>query len=151
MLGQLEAGDRVVIADMEAGVGTITRMASDSFDRILLVSEPTIKSTEVARRARQIIGEARLGPILVVANKIRGPEDVEMIREQVEAEEIVVVPEDLAITHADQDGIAPFDSAPASPAVRAVRDLAERLLREHGSGDGRHAGNGHRAGNGSTP
>lgn len=142
LLGQLEAGDRVVIADMEAGVGTITRMASDSFDRILLVSEPTIKSTEVAKRAKSIIGQARLGPILVVANKIRSEEDVAMIRHEVDAAEVVVIPDDVAIAMADQDGLAPFDSAPDSPAVAAVRKLAQRLLDEHAAANGHHRGNG---------
>ena len=143
MLGQLEAGDRVVIADMEAGVGTITRMASESFDRILLVSEPTIKSTEVAKRARSIIAEARLGPILVVGNKIRGPEDVEMIRSELDATEVVVIPDDLSVVSADQEGLAPFDTAPDSPAVRAVGLLAKRLAEEHASRNG-HGPNGHR-------
>ncbi|MFN2569624.1 MAG: hypothetical protein ABR564_08510 [Candidatus Dormibacteria bacterium] len=148
MLGQLETGDRVVIADMEAGVGTIGRMAPESFDRILLVSEPTIKSTEVAKRAKSIIGEAKLGPVLVVANKIRSDDDVAMIQEELETGEVVVVPDDLAVTMADQNGLAPFDSAHGSPAVQAVVKLAERLTDEHAGGDG-HRSNGHRS-NGSS-
>jgi len=141
LLGQLETGDRVVIADMEAGVGTIGRMAPRSFDRILLVSEPTIKSTEVAKRAKMIIGEADLGPILVVANKIRSDEDLAMIREELDTTEVVVVPDDLGVTMADQDGIAPFDSAPGSPAVQAVIKLAERLTADYAGTNG-HGANG---------
>lgn len=127
---------------MEAGVGTVGRMASDSFDRILLVSEPTIKSTEVAKRAKSIIAEARLGPILVVGNKIRSPEDVEMIRSELDATEVVVIPDDLSVVSADQNGLAPFDTAPDSVAVRAVIALSERLTGEHGSANGRGANGG---------
>lgn len=111
---------------MEAGVGTITRMGESSFDHVLLVSEPTIKSTEVARRARQIITEAKLGPVLVVANKVRTAEDLDTIQSELGRADIVI-PEDIAVTMADQSGQSPFDAYPDAPAVKAVAGLVRRL------------------------
>ncbi|HZB98227.1 MAG TPA: hypothetical protein VE219_06480 [Candidatus Sulfotelmatobacter sp.] len=126
MLGQLESRQRVVIADMEAGVGTITRMGEGSFDHVLLVSEPTIKATEVAKRARQIIDEAKLGPIVVVANKVRTPEDLDTIQSELGRVDIVI-PEDIHVVMADQNGLSPFDAYPDAPAVKAVLGLVRRL------------------------
>ena len=51
LLGQLESDDRIVIADMEAGAGTLTRMQAGSLDVAVLVVEPSTKSIDVPRRA----------------------------------------------------------------------------------------------------
>ncbi len=127
MLGQLEAGGRAVIADMEAGVGTLTRMPVNSFDLALVVADSSAKSIEVARRAFETIAERQLGPTLLVANKVRDARDLELIRGAFENVELVEVPEDEAILRADRDGVAPFDVARHSPAVTAVAEIAKRL------------------------
>jgi CO dehydrogenase maturation factor len=127
LLGQLEAGDRVVVADMEAGAGTLTRMPEGSLDLALLVTEPSPKSIEVARRAAEIISERKLGPMLVVANKVRDARDLEMIRLALGVTELVAVPDDAEVLRADRDGVSPFDSAPDSAAVAAVSALGLRI------------------------
>jgi nitrogenase subunit NifH len=40
-----------------------------------------------------------------------------------------IVPFDEAILEAEQRGLAPIDFSPRSPAMRALRDLAEALAR----------------------
>ena len=128
MLGQLESGDRAVIADMEAGIGTLTRMPENSFDVAIVVADSSAKSIEVARRAYAIIAERKLGPILLVANKVRDESDLELIRERLGVREDAWIPEDPAVLQADRDGLAPYDVAADSPAVAAIRKLASRLL-----------------------
>ena len=127
MLGRLESGKRAVIADMEAGAGVLTRMAEGSLDLALIVTEPSAKSIEVARRASEIISERKIGPTLVIANRVRGSEDAELIRSSLRAEELVAIPEDPAVSRADRDGVSPFDAAPDAPAVEALVRLAGRL------------------------
>jgi CO dehydrogenase nickel-insertion accessory protein CooC1 len=128
LLGQLEAGQRAaVVADMEAGVGNLTRMQAGSVDVAVLVTEPSPRSIEVSRRARDIITERQIGSLLVTANKVRRPEDVERIRAALPGCEVVAVPDDPNILRADRDGLAPIDLVPTSPAVQAVRELALRL------------------------
>jgi MinD-like ATPase involved in chromosome partitioning or flagellar assembly len=65
-----------------------------------------------------------------------------MIRHELDASEVVVIPDDLAVVSADQAGQAPYDSAPDSAAVRAVGKLAERLSGDFAASNG-HSSNGH--------
>lgn len=125
----MESGDRVVIADMEAGAGVLTRMAEGSLDLALLVTNPTPKSIEVARRATAIITERKVGPLLVVANKVHDDADLQLIRDAVGDTEIIVVPNDDSVSRADVEGVSPVDLDPNSPAVLAIAKLAERITR----------------------
>ena len=112
---------------MEAGAGTLTRMAEGSLDLALLITEPSAKSIEVARRAAQILAERKVAPMLVIANKVRGDEDLEMIRQALGVAEVFAVPDDDEVLRADRDGFSAYDTAPNSPAVLAVGELARTL------------------------
>jgi CO dehydrogenase maturation factor len=116
---------RIVVADLEAGVGTLLRMGESQADRILVVANPTAKSIEISRRAIEIASTR--APVTVVANRVRDDADIEAIRAAVNGEELVVIPEDPAITLADRDGVAPIDVDADAPGVRALLELADRL------------------------
>lgn len=110
---------------MEAGLGTLTRMAEGSLDRVLLVVNPSVKSIEVAQRARQIIAERNIGAsIVVVANRLRDDADLARITEALDGLDSIAIPEDLAITTADIQARSPVDEAPDSPAVATIDELA---------------------------
>lgn len=128
LLGQVEAQDRTVIADLEAGVGTLTRMAAESVDALVVIAEPTLKSVDVAQRAAAIAAERALGPTRFVGNKVRNSADVLWLREAL-GPDLVAVPEDPAIAAADRDGRAPLDAAPDGPAVVALVAFARELAR----------------------
>ena len=123
MLGELEGEGRIVICDLEAGVGAVVR--AGGADVVLVVSEPSAKSIEVARRAAEIASPS--SRVIVVANRVRDERDVEAIRAAVGDHELVVVPEEPAIARADRDGVAPIDLDAEAPGVRALVDLADRL------------------------
>jgi CO dehydrogenase maturation factor len=123
LLGELEGERRTVICDLEAGVGAVVH--GGKADMVLVVAEPSAKSIDVARRAAVTAsGEA---DVIVIANRVRGEADLDAIRAALGGYEIVVVPEDPAIVLADQEGRAPLDVDAASPAVNALRGLANRL------------------------
>jgi CO dehydrogenase maturation factor len=55
LLGELEMKqNRVVIADFEAGVGTMLRANAEQVDVAVVVVEPYMKSIEAARRLVEI-------------------------------------------------------------------------------------------------
>lgn len=112
---------------MEAGIGTLTRLADGAVDVVVVVVQPTPKSLEVGARAAALAHERQLGRVVVVANRTITEEDREMIREVFPEEEVVVVPEDPSILAADREGRAPLDTAPDAPAIEALLRLAERL------------------------
>jgi len=126
LLGQFQGGDPIVIADFEAGVGTLTRMAQASVDAILVVVEPTPKSIEVAQRAIALAAERGIGPVVVVANRVGGQDDLARVRAALR-QDVAVIPEDPAILDADRDGAAPLDRSPGSPGVRAIASVARSL------------------------
>ena len=126
LIKELEAGDRAVLGDLEAGVGALTRMEPGNVDLVLVVTNPTVKSIEVARRAIDT-AVARETRVLVVANRVQGDDDVDAIRTGLGEHDYVVVPEDPAIAQADVEGRAPLDVDETAPAVRALVRLGERL------------------------
>ena len=127
MLGELEAEGRIVVCDLEAGVGTLLRLQRGQADTVVVVAEPSVKSIEVASRAATIASER--SSVVVVANRVRDERDVEAIREVLGHHEVAVIPDDPSISDADKEGVAPIDAAPDAPGVTAIANLAKRLMK----------------------
>lgn len=123
----MESGDRTVVADFEAGIGTLTRMGIGDVDAVVIVVEPNPKSMEVGTRAADLARERALGRIVVVGNRVRDDADRERIEGSFADHELVLVPDDPQIRRADRDGVAPIDLDPDSPGVTALQQLADRL------------------------
>jgi CO dehydrogenase nickel-insertion accessory protein CooC1 len=66
---------------MEAGLGTLSRMAAGHVDYLLVMAEPTPKAIEVARRAVALARERGVGQVVVLTNRVRGAEDLDMVRQ----------------------------------------------------------------------
>lgn len=115
------------MADLEAGIGTLTRLDERGVDAVVVIVEPTPKSLEVGKRAVAVARERSIERVVVVANRVQGDQDAERVRAAFPGEELVTVPHDDAIVAADRHGSAPLDVAPDAPAVRALVDLALRL------------------------
>jgi CO dehydrogenase nickel-insertion accessory protein CooC1 len=131
LLGELEGEGQIVVGDLEAGLGTMTRLQDGQADTVIVVAQPTAKALEVARRAIAIAAE-RVAQIIVIANRVRDDEDLAVIRAALgEHHELYVVPDDPAIAQADRDGLAPIDVAADAPGVRALVDLAAQLARRN--------------------
>jgi CO dehydrogenase nickel-insertion accessory protein CooC1 len=111
-------------------------MSEASVDVVLLVTEPSHKAIEVARKAAQVMIERKVaGRIVVLANKTRNAADLEHVESALRQipsladVEIIAVPEDDEVLAADVRGISPIDAAPNSPAVRVLTDLARSFVR----------------------
>lgn len=127
LLGAFDEPDRMVIADLEAGIGTLTRVDPGAIDVAVLVAEPTQKSLEVAQRAQEVARQKAISTVIVVASKVATEADLDAVRDRFPNVEVVAVPDDPAIMRADRDGVAPMDHAPDSPAVVALGRLADML------------------------
>jgi CO dehydrogenase maturation factor len=125
LLRELEAGHRTVVCDLEAGLGTILRLAPGNADVVLVVANPTAKALEVARRAIEIAADKT--EVIVLANRVSEEADLDAIRAVIPDRELVVIPEDATIARADRDGLAPIDLDPYAPGVKALVALADRL------------------------
>ncbi len=125
MLGELEGNGRLVLCDMEAGLGTVSRIQPGQIDVVVVVAEPSAKGIDVARRAAQT-GASR-ARVIVVANRVREPADLEAMQAALGEHELIPVPEEPVIARADRDGLAPIDVDPHAPGVQALIGLADRL------------------------
>lgn len=125
MLGEFEDDERSVIADLEAGVGTLLRMEEGLMDLVLVICEPSAKSMEVASRAAAIA--STWAAVVVVANRVRDGGDVDTIHQTFPDHDLIVIPEDPAIIAADREGLAPFDYALDAPGVQAIGELAQMI------------------------
>ena len=127
MLGELEEDGSTILCDMEAGIGTVVRLQPGDIDMVLVVAEPSAKAVDVAIRSARIA--ASRADVVVVANKLRGNDDLELIRAAIGEHEVVAVPQDPVIERAEREGVAPIDLDADSPAIRAIALLGERLGR----------------------
>lgn len=133
MLGELEERrGRVVIADFEAGIGSLLRLEAGQVDVAVVVAEPHPRSIEVARRLLALAESNDVPRRLLLANKVRGEEDLERLRAAFGAPLDLVVPDDPQIAAADFDARSPLDHDPDSAAVHAIRELASRLQQDSG-------------------
>ena len=124
----MDFDQQTVVADLEAGIGTLTRLADRQVDVVLVVVENTPKSLEVGTRAVELAAAKGLGRVVVVANRVRHEADLEAVKAAFPGMEVVAVPDDPAIVAADRAGVAPLDSSPEAPAVQALTGLARELL-----------------------
>jgi len=126
LLTELDSAGKIIIGDLEAGIGTVMRLREGHADVVLVVAQPTAKSLNIARRALELTDD-RGCPVIVVANRVRNDEDLAVIREAVGDCDMVVVPEEPAIALADREGRAAIDVDEDAPGVRVLIELADRL------------------------
>ena len=127
--GELADDDRVVVADLEAGLNDLIWAKPGANDVVLAVTEGSEKSVEIARRAVVVAEELGVTRIIGVANRVVSDEDATRVSDQLKVAEVFSVPEDPAVEHADQLGVAPWDADPASPAMVAIAELADVLVK----------------------
>ena len=128
MLGSVPDDDLIIVADLEAGIDTLTRLAEQSIDLTVVVVEPTPRSIDVAERAIGVAEERGQGRLALVANKVADDQDLARIAAAFAGRELIVVPDDPDVDRADRDGCSPLDRE--STAVRALRPLVDVVL-EH--------------------
>jgi CO dehydrogenase maturation factor len=133
LLGELATGgtnEEVTVTDMEASIEHMSRGTIRHVDAMLMVTEPYFRSLETVGRMAPLARELGIEHVWVVANKVRGERDEEIIRSYCADRGIEVggvVPWDEAIQEADREGRALMDYEPTAPAVMAVEWIADLL------------------------
>lgn len=125
-------GEGDVVLDMEAGLEHLSRGTERHVQAVVAVMEPYYRALETGRRVAELAGELGVEHAFAVANKVRTEADRAAVAEYCERHDLTIlaeVPWDEELLEAERDGKAPIDYAPDSPAVTAVRELAEELKR----------------------
>ena len=136
VVGELDGDRWHLVGDLPGG----TRQAMAGWARyatvICVIVEPTAKSVLSARRLLNL-ADAPWAPdrLLVVANKVRGVDDVRWLAERLGVSPAAALPEASEVAAGDRHGTAPLDAAPCSDFVIAVGALLARVrdLSGHGA------------------
>ena len=119
--------DWTMIGDHPAGARQTAHDWAPYADTLLVVTEPSWKSALTARQVTEI-ARARGDAVVIVASKVTGPDDVDLVQEIVGQPVAAAVPADEAVATTDRRGVALIDHAPESPALRAIESLVDGLV-----------------------
>ena len=117
----------IIVADLEAGIGTLTRLPEGSVDTTLVIVEPTPRSIDVGQRAVLVANERKQGNVIIVANKIVDDQDTARVQAAFAEHDVLTVPADPIVVAADRQGASPIDIDPNAPAIAAVGEIATRI------------------------
>lgn len=121
--------DEVVIVDMEAGIEHLTRGTAEAVDAFIVVVEPGQRSIQTANTVKEMAKGLGVKRVFVVANKIRGEEDLDFIKKHLgEMDLIGRIGFSHDIMESDIAGISPFAVGSAVNDVGKIkRELESRL------------------------
>jgi CO dehydrogenase maturation factor len=116
----------VVILDMEAGLEHLGRSTAVAVDAFIVVVEPGRRSVQTAQAVQQLARDIGISRVLVVGNKVRGPEDEAFIAASLPGVEVLgFLPYSPLAVEADLQGEAVYEAAPEL--VERARGIKERL------------------------
>lgn len=119
----------VVIVDMEAGIEHLTRGTADSVDAFIVVVEPGQRSMQTAKTVRDMAKGLGVRKVFVVANKVRGPEDLNFIKDNIGDMELLgSINFNHSVMEADIKGASPYNYSPRT--VSEVKELKEKIEKE---------------------
>ncbi|MEO7392722.1 MAG: AAA family ATPase [Ramlibacter sp.] len=125
-----DAGEHTV-TDMEAGLEHLKRGTARNVEAMLIVAEPYYRSLEAASRTFSLANELKIPHVYAIANKVRTSADQDAIDTYCAQHGIPIlgsVPFEERFVAAEQAEQAPADFADASPGLRAIEQIADRLV-----------------------
>ncbi|MDQ3587924.1 MAG: AAA family ATPase [Actinomycetota bacterium] len=133
--GVIDAAPRgeedVCIVDLEASTEHLLVATAKHADAMYAVVEPYGTSLETGRRVAALARHLGLPRVGLIANKVRDEHDVASVAAYAERHRIELagaVPYDECFHEAERLARAPLDHDPDTPAVRAIGDLAARVV-----------------------
>jgi CO dehydrogenase maturation factor len=122
-----------VVMDNEAGMEHLSRRTTQNIDELLLVSDHSVKGLRAVARIRDLVKELKLvvKRESFVLNLVPGEIDP-LLREEMDKlgmAPAAVIPVDEELKRYDLEQRPLFDLPDTSPAVRAVDNLVENLLK----------------------
>ncbi len=122
--------NEVVIVDFEAGLEHLGRGTAKGVDVMLVITEPSQKSLDLAAKIIDLSKKLGIINIFLIANKVFDDAQLKIIQERVEEWEVPLyhtLPFDLEIGKADLEGIPPLDFNPQSEAIQSIKKLYSKL------------------------
>ena len=113
-----------VVLDMEAGLEHMGRASARGVDAMVVVVEPGLRSVQTAVRVRKLGADIGVRRVAAVANKVREPAEVEVLRSALGGIPLLgELPYSAALARADLEG------RPADAGDSVFRDAVDRVGR----------------------
>jgi CO dehydrogenase maturation factor len=116
----------IVIVDMEAGIEHLTRGTTEAVDAFIVVVEPGQRSIQTAHTVKEMAKGLGVKKVFVVANKVRGEEDLGFIRKMLpDAHLLGSIRFSHDIMESDIAGVTPFTIKSAVTDVAKIKEALE--------------------------
>lgn len=126
--------DEVVIVDMEAGIEHLTRGTAEAVNAFIVVIEPGQRSIQTAETVKELAKGLGVKNVLVVANKVRGSEDLDFIKNNIGDMKLIGhISFSHSLMEADIKGRSPYDDSPETVAeIKKIKEAIINSLNEDG-------------------
>lgn len=119
----------IVIVDMEAGIEHLTRGTAEAVDAFIVVVEPGQRSIQTANTVKEMAKGLGVQKVFVVANKVRGEEDLDFIRSHLSGAELIgSIHFSHDIMESDIAGVTPFTVRDAVADVLKIKEALESRI-----------------------
>lgn len=120
--------DDAVVVDAEAGAEVFGRGLAERFDHMFCVTEPTLKSLEIARRLAEMGRSLGIAEVSYIVNKFSGDHrDVERIRERLGGR-CFFIPYDESLLRAEVEGRSLRDLIGSSKAISSLMEAFDSIF-----------------------
>ena len=122
--------DEVVLLDMEAGVEHIGRGTAKQVEAMLIVTDSSIKSLEIARHIHDLAQKAGIRQLFIVGNKIANERQKEAVERYAKIHSLILldeVPHDEEVVEAEMKGETPLKRK-ESVAIKSIERIGTKLL-----------------------
>ena len=122
--------DEAVVVDMEAGIEHLGRGTARHVDTMLVVTDPIVKSLEIAKRIYKLTEDAGIKQVFLVGNKVANEVESDSIRKFAENNGMLLlnlIPFDEQVLRAETQGKTPLRNE-QSKAFRSIEELGKKLI-----------------------
>lgn len=121
--------NEIVIVDMEAGIEHLTRGTTEAVDAFIVVVEPGQRSIQTAHTVKEMAEALGVKKVFVVANKVRGDEDISFIKQQLPGATLLgAIHFSHDIMRADIEGITPYGIKSAVDDITKIKLALESSI-----------------------
>ena len=126
-----DSNQDVLLLDTEASTEHLLVATARHVDAMFVVVEPYFTSLETGRRTVMLARDLGLERVAIIANKVRGQDEAAVVEEffgEHDIEVLGTIPFDDCFREAERVPSAPLDYNPDAGAIKAIAELAPRLL-----------------------
>ncbi len=119
----------VILVDLQAGPEPFGRGVAKYMDAVIVVTDQSLKSISTAEKIFHLSKDLNVKRLMSVLNRVTNPSIAPIhVLERIGFEVLGVIPFDESVIEADEKGLALIDYKTDSKALKAIREIYDKLL-----------------------